>query len=92
METVIKLWSNWIIYPLAINILKNGIFIYTVNTFLFRDPSYLLKKKVIGFNWVEAARGGSIKINVNLLQNKATHKNMAEQYIMLKVSFSIDNI
>ena len=65
---------------------------YTVNTFLFRDPSYLLKKKVIGFNWVEAARGGSIKIYVNLLQNKATHKNMAEQHIMLKVSFSINNI
>ena len=36
--------------------------IYAVNTFGFVDPSYLLKRKVIDFNWVKAARGSSLKI------------------------------
>ena len=37
-------------------------YIYTANTFVFSDPSFLLKRKVICFKWVKAARGGSLKI------------------------------
>ena len=49
--------------------------IYTFNTFVFSDPSYLLKRKVIGFNRMKGARGGSLEICISVL-NLCSNRNI----------------
>ena len=50
-------------------------YIYTFNTFVSSDPSYLLKMKVIGLNWMKGARGGSLKIYISVL-NLCSNRNI----------------